>query len=65
MKKGLGWLFLVFGIIWGVRLVGRYRGWGAEGTALTVLLTRLLFPVLLGIVGLYLAGVIRTGDGDE
>jgi hypothetical protein len=42
----------------------RFHGGGPDGVGLSQLIARLLFPVLLGIVGLYLAEVIKTGDRD-
>ena len=60
MRKAVGWLLFVFGLLWGLSALLHFHGGGHDGLGYSSLIGRLLIPLLVCILGLYLAGVINN-----
>lgn len=60
MRKATGWLLLVFGLLWGLSAIVHFHQGGPDGLGYSRLIGRLMIPALVGILGLYLAGVINN-----
>jgi hypothetical protein len=60
MRKAIGWLLFVFGLLWGLSALLHFHSGSPDGLGYSRLIGRQMIPLLVGILGLYLAGVINN-----
>ncbi|ACB74606.1 hypothetical protein [Opitutus terrae] len=60
MRKTTGWLLVVLGVLWVAIVLIQAPPSGPDGLGVSRLLGAITLPVLLALVGLYLAGVIKN-----